>query len=623
MINCKKHCICFGSFFEREKYMKKVIIIFSFLVLIFSALMLTGCQSTDETESYMGTGYNFTYNCSYDYVENQTTIKIKSYIQNDTIYTIYKVTLNVNLYNNDILVKREEKVTFDFKVKYGTKKDFNFSTYYTGGKVNKVEYVSWTASYKSVWGSYMPWFISAIVIASIIAIAFILIMIIADLEFEDVVDFLGEHLWVIPSILIGFIPYIISGISSGSWSWIPPIIIGGGILSIVLVCLIALGIKYSFTYYKFDSGIGLSLDGYGRIRNSNPTITDGDGNEYYIDDLLDNEEALMAFSKEDLVDWCRENELTGYSKLNKNDLVALIMNSKNDDSNNESSKSEKKTVKITKTSANKKGISFDDIVGLETAKTAFKEKVIMPMKHKELYEKFGKRVGGGILLYGLPGTGKTMFAEAVSNELDVLFIPVKCSDIKSKWYGESEQKVKEIFNKARKAKNAIIFFDEFEAIGAKRIDNSDNGNNDLVPEILAQMQGIGSNKSDSMILFIAATNKPWSIDSAFLRPGRFDEKIYIPLPDFEARKKLFELQLSKLPHEDDLDFDLLANLTEGCNGADIKDVCEKLKMSAINDSITTGQEQTIGMDDIEKIKDSIKSSVQAEDIEKLEEFQNS
>lgn len=135
------------------------------------------------------------------------------------------------------------------------------------------------------------------------------------------------------------------------------------------------------------------------------------------------------------------------------------------------------------------------------------------------------------------------------------------------------------------------------------------------------MQGVGSSQNDSMILVIVATNKPWSIDSAFMRPGRFDEKIYIPLPDFEARKKLFEINLSKLSHEEDLDYELLANLTEGCNGADIKEVCEKLKMSAINDSIATGVEQTIGMDDIEKIKDSIKSSVPQDEIEKLYNFQ--
>ena len=95
----------------------------------------------------------------------------------------------------------------------------------------------------------------------------------------------------------------------------------------------------------------------------------------------------------------------------------------------------------------------------------------MPFLHPEIYEKFGKKVGGGILLYGLPGTGKTMFAEAAANEIDALFIPIKCSDVKSKWYGESEKKVKGIFAKAKKAEKAIIFFDEFEAIGAKRTDN--------------------------------------------------------------------------------------------------------------------------------------------------------
>ena len=268
-------------------------------------------------------------------------------------------------------------------------------------------------------------------------------------------------------------------------------------------------------------------------------------------------------------------------------------------------------------------IRFDDIAGLETAKEAFREKVVLPFEHPEIYEKFGKKAGGGILLYGLPGTGKTMFAEAASNEVNALFIPVKCSDIKSKWYGESEQKVKDIFKKARKAERAIIFFDEFEAIGAKRTESSDNGNNDLVPQILAEMQGVGSSLSKSTIVVIAATNKPWSIDSAFMRPGRFDEKIYIPLPDKVARKKLFEIQLSKLPVADDLDYDYLVEITEGFNGADIKEVCEKLKMSAIKDSLEKGEEQTIGMDDVKRIENSIKSSVSNEDIVRLELFESS
>ena len=135
------------------------------------------------------------------------------------------------------------------------------------------------------------------------------------------------------------------------------------------------------------------------------------------------------------------------------------------------------------------------------------------------------------------------------------------------------------------------------------------------------MQGVGSSNIKSMIMIIAATNKPWAIDSAFMRPGRFDEKIYIPLPDFEARRSLFEIQLKNLPLDEDLDFDYLAKITDGFNGADIKEVCEKLKMSAIKDSLAKGEEQTIGMDDVKKIEPDIKSSVSQEDIEQLRLFE--
>jgi len=258
---------------------------------------------------------------------------------------------------------------------------------------------------------------------------------------------------------------------------------------------------------------------------------------------------------------------------------------------------------------------------LEEAKKAFREKVVFAFEHKELYEKYGKKIGGGLLLYGLPGTGKTMFAEAASNETEALFIPIKCSDIKSKWYGESEANVKKIFEKARKAKKAIIFFDEFEAIGAKRSDNSENGNNDLVPQILAEMQGIGSSSGNSVIMVIAATNKPWAINSAFLRPGRFDEKIYIPLPDFEARKKLFELKLKAIPQEN-LDYDGLATVTEGFNGADIGAFCDKLKMLAIHKSIEINAECPITMEEVKIVEQSIQSSVSTEDIERLLEFKD-
>jgi transitional endoplasmic reticulum ATPase len=177
-----------------------------------------------------------------------------------------------------------------------------------------------------------------------------------------------------------------------------------------------------------------------------------------------------------------------------------------------------------------------------------------------------------------------------------------------------------IFAKARKAERAIIFFDEFEAIGAKRTDNADNGNNDLVPQILAEMQGVGNSNSKAVIMVIAATNKPWAIDSAFLRPGRFDEKIYIPLPDFEARRKMFELKLKGTP-VDQLDFDELARVSDGFNGADITEFCEKLKMEAIKETLSSGTEHKITKEDVTITKGKIKSSVSDEDIAELLEFE--
>ena len=595
--------------------MKKILIILSFFIF---GILLTSCQSTDKTQSYMGIGDNFTYTCSYDAVENKTDIKFKSFIQNDTIYTIDKVSVVVNLYLDDVLVGREKEFIFNFEVRYGKIKNFTFNIHFDDGEVNKIEYVSWNPTYKILWNTYEPWFIASIIIVSVILLIFILIILIEDLELDDVIDFFEDHLWVLSVGLIIFIPYIIDAVSSDSWSWIPLVIIGSAVVILVVLGLIVLGIKYLFVN-RMEI---FEINRLNRQITDEPTVVDEEGNEYTIDDLSNDKELLMAFSKKQLIEWCRKNKLSGYSKLNKLELVAYIVacNINNKIETNETSNGNHKNDNIS--TKIKKKVTFDDIIGLDEAKRAFKEKVIMPIKYRELYEKFGKKTGGGILLYGLPGTGKTMFAEAASNELNALFIAVKCSDIKSKWYGESEQKVNEIFEKAKKSKIAIIFFDEFEAIGAKRTDNSENENNNLVPQILAEMQGVGTSLNDSTILVIAATNKPWLIDTAFLRPGRFDEKIYIPLPDFETRKKMFEIQLSKLPHEENLDYDLLSKLTDGCNGADVKEVCEKLKMSAINDTIEKGAEQKIGMDDVERIKDSIKSSVNIEEKYQLEHFKN-
>ncbi len=590
------------------------------LALGASAFGLASCSSTEKK----ATSYDFTVvSCTYNSEENTTKVIWYSNLVNDSIFDMKEESFKFDLYENETFIRTTDYVNYTISVKHG-KTDSGRRNFTAAGKVTDVKINTWTAKFANLWDSYMPWFIAVIVASPLLAIVYIIIMIINDLEFDDLIEFMEDHLWFIPMLAIPFIPYLISSISSGVWSWVTPLIIAGGLLAAIVIILIAHLIKYFV-----DFGIG-GNEGMAKVKVKKhydskgvPFLEiEGYKKRYYIKDLLDDRETLLCFSKKDLKDYCVKNEWYEADSLHSKEKLVILLMDKSAEKGDvpeepETTSEKKKTTKVKKYSKTR----FDDIAGLEDAKKAFKEKVIMPFLHPEIYEKFGKKAGGGILLYGLPGTGKTMFAEAAANEIDALFIPIKCSDVKSKWYGESEKKVKDIFAKAKKAEKAIIFFDEFEAIGAKRTD-SENGNNDLVPQILAEMQGVGSSSNKTVIIVIAATNKPWAIDSAFMRPGRFDEKIYIPLPDFEARKKLFELQLSKLPIAEDLDFDYLAKITDGFNGADIKEVCEKLKMSAINDSLEKGEEQTIGMDDVKRIEGTIKSSVSQEDIDRLNEFEN-
>lgn len=582
------------------------------VVLVISTVFLTGCQSTDKKESYFDTtGIEYSI-FEYDPNTNQTRVIWATTLTNDTIWNFNSFSVTFNLYQDSILVKTET-YNYDVSVRHGADYTGKFN-FYADNEIDSIEYVSWTANYSSFWETYKIWFIVMISLASVASLIYIIVMIIEDLELSDTFDAIAEFFedlaWVAFCILIPLIGGGIWGIV-GSY-WVPILIVLGGIIAFVLIALIAHLVKFIIESIADNISFGMGGGRYYEDADESEEFFDTDVED--IADYIDDRDKLMLFKMEQLKEYCRENGIKGYSSLNKSELVDLIASN----SNNENTQTtDKKTTKHT--SQKSSTITFDDIAGLEEAKIAFKEKVVYAFEHKDLYEKYGKKVGGGLLLYGLPGTGKTMFAEAASNETDSLFIPIKCSDIKSKWYGESEANVKKIFEKARKAKRAIIFFDEFEAIGAKRTDDGENGNNDLVPQILAEMQGVGSSNSSSVIMVIAATNKPWAIDSAFLRPGRFDEKIYIPLPDLIARKKLFELKLKEVPQEN-LDFDYLAEITEGFNGADIGAFCDKLKMLAISKSIETNAECPITMADVRHIQEIIKSSVSSEDVERLLEF---
>lgn len=612
-----------------------------FFCLLIPMVFLSGCASTSQ-EGSANARLTSQATCTYTSSSDTTRVSFVIQINNESIYDINNESFQFSLYKDESIV---ETKYYKYSIEVKASKSITNSCHFDyNGQIDSAVFVSWNCEYSSFWDTYSAWMITTIVIASILIVLFIIAELVTGFEFhEDVWDFIEDtfddfedHWWTLIICAAPYIPYLITSLVQGTWNWVPAAIITGGIVSILLGALLIILIGYIIYGIAIAAGgTVLLFAGFGEHKNRknkrakknkqyNEIVADQNKefNDGFVEEYLDDVVMLADLDKKQLVTYCINHHITGYSNKNKKQLAALIYTYHQENPNNEhdssgDSEESKKTTK--KRKSNK--ITFDDIAGLDEAKNAFNEKVVMPLQQPKIYAKYGKKVGGGILLYGLPGTGKTMFAEAASNELNALFMPIKCSDIKSKWYGESEQNVKNIFAKARKASKVILFFDEFEAIGAKRTDNGDNGNNDLVPQILAEMQGVGSSSSKSMIMVIAATNKPWAIDSAFLRPGRFDEKIYIPLPDFTARKKLFELKLSKIP-TDNVDLDYLSNITEGYNGADIEEFVEKLKQTAINESIKSGKDHLINMDDIKKVETTMHSSVSKEDIERLKEFQS-
>ena len=227
--------------------------------------------------------------------------------------------------------------------------------------------------------------------------------------------------------------------------------------------------------------------------------------------------------------------------------------------------------------------SWEDIGGLEEIKQELREAVEWPLKYPKLFEKAGIRPLNGILLFGPPGCGKTLLAKAIANESKSNFIAIKGPEIFSKWVGESERAVREIFRKARQAAPSIIYFDEIDAISAGRgAYESTHTFASIVNQILVEMDGIENRKG---IVTIASTNRPDIVDPAFLRPGRFDRLIYVKEPDFEARMKILEVHTKKMPLAEDVSLKEIAQNTVGYSGADLENVCREAGMQAIREKM--------------------------------------
>ncbi|MEM4510789.1 MAG: AAA family ATPase, partial [Pyrobaculum sp.] len=228
-------------------------------------------------------------------------------------------------------------------------------------------------------------------------------------------------------------------------------------------------------------------------------------------------------------------------------------------------------------------VRWSDVGGLENVKQELREAVEWPLKYPDRFKKFGLRPPKGVLLFGPPGTGKTLLAKAVATESGANFIAVRGPEIFSKWVGESEKAIREVFKKARMAAPSVIFIDEIDALATARGLGGDSLVGErVVAQLLAEMDGV---KSLENVVVIAATNRPDLIDPALLRPGRFDRIIYVPPPDYKARLEILLIHTKSTPLAKDVDLEDLARRTEGYSGADIELLVREATFLALREDI--------------------------------------
>lgn len=240
-------------------------------------------------------------------------------------------------------------------------------------------------------------------------------------------------------------------------------------------------------------------------------------------------------------------------------------------------------------------VRFADIGGMASLKEAARMKIILPFRQPELFRKYGKAAGGGILLYGPPGCGKTYFARAIAGECEATFFNIGIHDILNLYVGNSERNVSKLFDTARASRPAILFIDELDALGRKRDLMRHSSLTATINAFLAEMDGVESDNTN--LLVIGATNAPWDIDSAFKRPGRFDQLFFVPPPDTAARQAILDLHLRGKPVES-LDTARLARDTEHFSGADLAALIDAAASRVLTEVLNGGPERPIRMNDL-------------------------
>lgn len=240
-------------------------------------------------------------------------------------------------------------------------------------------------------------------------------------------------------------------------------------------------------------------------------------------------------------------------------------------------------------------VSFKDVGGMEKVKEEIRMKIIYPLSHPELFRAYGKSAGGGILMYGPPGCGKTYLARATAGEVQANFISIGLHEVLDMYIGQSEQNLHRIFEAARRQAPCVLFFDEVDALGANRADMRHNAMRQVINQFLAEMDGVDT--SNEGVLILAATNTPWYVDVALRRPGRFDRVLFIPPPDPPARDAILRIHLAGKPLER-IDYARLAKEARDFSGADLKGLVDRAIERKLRDAMTSGAPTPLSMNDL-------------------------
>jgi SpoVK/Ycf46/Vps4 family AAA+-type ATPase len=243
--------------------------------------------------------------------------------------------------------------------------------------------------------------------------------------------------------------------------------------------------------------------------------------------------------------------------------------------------------------ASREQVHFTDIAGMEQLKQTLRMQIIEPFLRPEIFDRFKRKAGGGTLLYGPPGCGKTLMARAVSTECNASFIPVGISDVLSVWHGASESNIALLFDKARAQRPSVLFFDELDALAYSRSKASSDSSRTVVNEFLNQLDGFQA--SNESVLILAATNMPWDVDPAMKRPGRFARQIFVPPPDAAARSEMLRAKLTGIPQHG-LDARALAERTQFFSGADMDGLIERAKDLVLEEIMKSGEEKPLAQE---------------------------